>query len=64
MNEISPNAFKEPVKKILKEYKNGNTDPLDGDEVDRITEHIRNKLNLFEGNITENEYLILNNKIK
>ena len=31
-------------------------DPLDGDEVDRLVEHLRNKLNLINGNITQEEY--------
>jgi len=30
--------------------------PLDGDVVDEIAEHIKNWLNLHEGNITEEEY--------
>lgn len=29
---------------------------LDGDEVDRLVEHIRNRLNLINGNITHKEY--------
>lgn len=32
------------------------TEPLDGDEVDRLTEHLRNRLNLINGNITKEEY--------
>ena len=31
-------------------------EPLDGDEVDRLVEHLRNKLNLINGNITKEEY--------
>ena len=31
-------------------------EPLDGDEVDQLVEHIRNKLNIREGNITEKEF--------
>ena len=31
-------------------------EPLDGDEVDRLVEHLRNKLNLINGNITREEY--------
>ena len=31
-------------------------EPLDGDEVDRLVEHLRNKLNLINGNITQEEY--------
>lgn len=32
-------------------------EPLDGDEVDRLTEVIRAKLNFMEGNTTWEEYL-------
>ena len=31
-------------------------EPLEGDEVDRLVEHLRNKLNLINGNITREEY--------
>lgn len=31
-------------------------EPLDGDEVDRLVEHLRNQLNLINGNITQEEY--------
>lgn len=31
-------------------------EPLDSDEVDILTEHIKNQLNLINGNITEQEY--------
>ena len=31
-------------------------EPLDGDEVDRLTEILRAKLNLINGNITQEEY--------
>lgn len=41
---------------IIEEYKDGNNEPLDGDEVDDLVEIIRAKINLQEGNITEEEY--------
>lgn len=43
---------------ILDEYTNENwgNEPLDGDEVDRLTEFLRAKLNLINGNITQEEY--------
>ncbi len=46
---------------IIKAYKqSGAVDsPLDGDEVDRLIGHIRNAINLQEGNITTDEYIIL-----
>ena len=46
----------EEIRKIIKEYKDENDEALDGDEVDRLVEHIRNKINFFEGNLTEEEY--------
>jgi hypothetical protein len=47
---------------IINEYKEGSDEPLDGDEVERLTEIIRAKINLNEGNITEEECEeILNN---
>ena len=56
--------FGEELQKILNIYTdNGWTDePLDGDEVDNLVEHIRNQLNLINGNITEKEYKKLEEK--
>lgn len=51
--------FQEELNQIIKKYKDGSEEPLDGDEVDKLTEHIRNQLNLIEGNITEEEYMEL-----
>ena len=51
--------FQEELNQIIKKYKEGSEEPLDGDEVDKLTEHIRNQLNLIEGNITEKEYMEL-----
>lgn len=51
--------FQEELNQIIKTYKQGEEEPLDGDDVDRLTEHIRNQLNLIEGNITQEEYLEL-----
>ena len=53
--------FEIEIRKILKIYKEGSKEPLDGDEVDALTEHIRNRINLTEGNITEKEYAELEN---
>ena len=41
---------------IIEEYKDGDNEPLDGDEVDRLCEIIKAKINLQEGNITQKEY--------
>ena len=42
---------------IIEDYKAGDTEPLDGDEVDRLCEIIKAKINLQEGNITHEEYI-------
>jgi len=41
---------------IINKYKDGSEEPLDGDEVESLTEHIKRKINYHEGNITESEY--------
>lgn len=51
-------AFEEELIKILDEYteQEWQDEPLDGDEVDILVEHLRNRLNLLNGNITKEEY--------
>lgn len=42
---------------IIMEYRQFDTNtPLDGDEVERLCEILKAKINLHEGNITEEEY--------
>lgn len=50
--------YDEALYEILDEYTNENweNETLDGDEVDRLTEFLRAKLNLINGNITQEEY--------
>ena len=50
--------FGEELQKILNIYTDNEwtSEPLDGDEVNNLVEHIRNQLNLLNGNITEREY--------
>lgn len=50
--------YDEALYEILDVYTNENwgNEPLDGDEVDRLTEFLRAKLNLINGNITQEEY--------
>ena len=56
-------AWQEELRKILDDYKEGNLEePLDGDAVELLIDHLRNKINLMEGNITEDEYLDLEEK--
>ncbi len=47
---------------IIKLYKDGDEDALDGDEVDSLTERLKNQINLIEGNITNDEYDKLENE--
>jgi len=41
---------------IIKEYKDGNQEPLDADGVDDLVKIIKAKINFQEGNITNEEY--------
>ena len=44
------------ISAIIREWKDGTEEPLDGDEVDRLIRVITAKINLKEGNITEDEH--------
>lgn len=50
--------FEKELINILNTYTDGEwtVEPLDGDEVDKLVETLRNKLNLLNGNITKDEY--------
>lgn len=50
--------FEKELIDILNAYTDGEwtNEPLDGDEVDRLVETLRNELNLLNGNITKDEY--------
>lgn len=53
------------LKPIISEYRGGSNEPLDGDDVDRLCEIIKAKINFNEGNITCTEYdKILNREYK
>ena len=41
---------------IIDEFKDGSNDPLNGDDVDELARIIKAKLNLQEGNITQEDY--------
>jgi hypothetical protein len=49
--------FGEELQSIITKFKDGTDEPLDGDEVDVLTRIINAKINLIEGNITDEEYL-------
>ena len=50
------NNWIEQLQPIIDEYKDGSNEPLDGDEVYDLVHIIKAKINLNEGNITEEEY--------
>lgn len=49
------NSWIEQLIPIIEEYKDGG-DPLDCDDVDKLCEIIKAKINLHQGNIAEEEY--------
>ena len=52
--------FYEELKGIMEKYNQSDwNEPLDGDEVDLLVDHLKNQLNLMNGNITDDEYLQL-----
>ena len=55
------NSWIEQLIPIIKEYSQGD-EPLDGDEVDDLCRIIKLKINLHQGNITENEYSLMLDK--
>jgi len=50
------NSWIEQLQPIIDEYKDGSNEPLDGDDVNRLTYILKAKINLQEGNITQEEY--------
>lgn len=54
--------FEEQLREILNKYNQGSNEPLDGDEVDTLVEHLKNQLNLMQGNITSEEYFEIYSK--
>ena len=44
------------IRKIIKEFKEGGEEALDGDETERLVKIIHAKIDLTEGNITQEEY--------
>jgi|GEM_PF-2047693 len=61
-------AFEKGCISIMNEYNQAkwnddDIEPLDGDEVDALTERIRNRLNLMNGNITGAEYEELEGRV-
>jgi hypothetical protein len=50
------NNWIKQLQPIIQEYKDSSDEPLDGDDVDNLVYIIKAKINLHEGNITEDEY--------
>lgn len=48
--------FEDQLQEILKIYKDGTNEPLDGDEADRLVKILYAQINLIEGNILERDY--------
>lgn len=48
--------MKEIIYNLIEEYKQGNNEPLDSDEVEVLINILRLEIDLNEGNITEQEY--------
>ena len=51
------NDWIEHLKPIMNEFMEGSDEPMDGDNVDDLCEIIKAKINLHQGNITEDEYM-------
>ena len=49
-------AWNSELQSIIDSWKAGEDYPMDGDEVERLINMLRLKLNVMEGNITWNEY--------
>jgi len=56
MRQVKNLGFFDELRDIIKLYKDGSKEPLDGDEVESLIKHLKNQVNLIEGNITEEEY--------
>jgi len=56
--------FKDNIENIIEIYTDGSGEALDGDEVDVLIEHLRNRINLHQGNITDEEFEDLENNLK
>jgi len=50
--------FEVELQMIIDKWNEGHEDePMDGDEVDKLIDHLRLKMNFMQGNITFQEYL-------
>ena len=59
------NNFEKEICEILKKHIDSfDGEALDGDEVDVLAEHLKNFINLNQGNITEKEYFELELAVK
>jgi len=57
MRRYSGAIWLDYLQPIIDDYKVGSAEePLDGDDVDRLCKIIKAKINLQEGNITQEEY--------
>ncbi len=59
--------FHSQIFKLVDYYKKANRieeEAMDGDQVEALAKHIEIVINLYQGNITFNEYLDLTNKLE
>ena len=48
--------FNDLVYEIIQVYKDGSTEPLDGDETESLAHMVLAEMDIIEGNITRGEY--------
>lgn len=53
---INTENWEKHLQPIIDEFNENNNEPLDGDEVARLTKVIKAKINLMQGNLTQKEY--------
>jgi len=60
--------FHSQIFKLVDYYKRANRidkdEAMDGDQVEKLTEHIQIVINLYQGNITFDEYMDLTSKLE
>jgi len=60
--------FHSQIFKLVDYYKRANRidkdEAMDGDQVEKLTEHIQIVINLYQGNITFDEYMELTSKLE
>jgi hypothetical protein len=55
--------YSNQLQEIIQIYKDGSTDPMDGDETERFSKILLFEMDLLEGNITPEEYDVFINSL-